>query len=77
MRPALLYISHQAVIPAKAGIQFRNPGFPRIKYGAGLVKPGMTIKVMGLPTHHTNTNVLIYVTPHPPLPLKGGGLGRG
>jgi hypothetical protein len=25
----------------------------------------------------TNTNVLIYVTPHPPLPLKGGGLGRG
>jgi len=29
------------VIPAKAGIQ-RNTGFPRIKYGAGLVKPGMT-----------------------------------
>jgi acyl-CoA synthetase (AMP-forming)/AMP-acid ligase II len=25
----------------------------------------------------TNTNVLIYVTPYPPLPLKGGGLGRG
>jgi hypothetical protein len=24
-----------------------------------------------------NTNVLIYVTPHPPLPLKGGGVGRG
>jgi len=24
-----------------------------------------------------NTNALIYVTPHPPLPLKGGGLGRG
>jgi hypothetical protein len=24
-----------------------------------------------------NTNVLIYFTPHPPLPLKGGGLGRG
>jgi hypothetical protein len=24
-----------------------------------------------------NTKVLIYVTPHPPLPLKGGGLGRG
>ncbi len=24
-----------------------------------------------------NTNVLIYVTPHRPLPLKGGGLGRG
>ena len=28
---------------AKAGIQ-ENTGFPRIKYGAGLVKPGMTIK---------------------------------
>jgi hypothetical protein len=25
----------------------------------------------------TNTNVLIYVTSHPSLPLKGGGLGRG
>ena len=31
----------KAVIPAKAGIQ-KNTGFPRIKYGAGLVKPGMT-----------------------------------
>ncbi|MBU2219618.1 hypothetical protein KJ665_00560, partial [Patescibacteria group bacterium] len=30
------------VIPAKAGIQ--KPGSPRIKYGAGLVKPGMTKK---------------------------------
>ncbi len=29
------------VIPAKAGIQ-RNAGFPRVKHGAGLVKPGMT-----------------------------------
>ena len=31
---------------------------------------------------HSNTNVLICFTPHPPLPLKGGGLaclpvGRG
>jgi len=25
----------------------------------------------------SNTNVLIYFTPHPPLPLKGGGEGRG
>jgi hypothetical protein len=25
----------------------------------------------------TNTNELIFFTPHPPLPLKGGGLGRG
>jgi hypothetical protein len=24
-----------------------------------------------------NTNVLIYFTPHPPLPLKGGGEGGG
>ncbi len=24
-----------------------------------------------------NTNALTYLTPHPPLPLKGGGLGRG
>ena len=25
----------------------------------------------------SNTNELIHFTPHPPLPLKGGGLGRG
>src|SRR3990170_8979380 len=30
------------VVPAKAGNQFSNTGFPRIKYGAGLVLPGMT-----------------------------------
>ena len=35
-------------ISEKAGIQFRNTGFPRIKYGAGLVKPGMTKKGKGL-----------------------------
>ena len=40
VRPTLLYISPEAVIPAKAGIQFRNTGFR--------VKPGMTIKVKGL-----------------------------
>jgi hypothetical protein len=34
-------ITIKQVIPAKAGIQGRT-GFPRIKYGAGLVKPGMT-----------------------------------
>ena len=29
-------------VPAKAGNQyFKNTGFPRIEYGAGLVKPGM------------------------------------
>jgi hypothetical protein len=33
-----------AVIHAKAGIQ-KNTGFPRIKYGAGLVKPGMTNRI--------------------------------
>ncbi len=32
------------------GIQLRNTGFPRIKYGAGSVKPGMTIKVKGVLT---------------------------
>ena len=52
VRPTLLYISSQAVIPAKAGIQIGNTGFPRIKYGAGLVKPGMTIKVKGLLTQY-------------------------
>ncbi len=29
-------------VPAKAGNQFSNTGFPRIKYGAGLVLHGMT-----------------------------------
>ncbi len=24
-----------------------------------------------------NTNEILYSPPHPPLPLKGGGLGRG
>jgi hypothetical protein len=45
-------IPTKSVIPAKAGIQASSlrkqgtsmlrTGFPRIKYGAGLVKPGMT-----------------------------------
>ncbi len=44
----------KTVIPAKAGIQKdKKTGFPRIKYGAGSVKPGMTIKVKGLMTHNT------------------------
>jgi hypothetical protein len=51
--PKLLYINSETVIPAKAGIQLTNTGFPRIKYGAGLVKPGMTIKVKGLLTQYT------------------------
>ena len=39
------FIYPKPVIPAKAGIQIKKTGFPRIKYGAGLVKPGMTNKV--------------------------------
>ncbi len=31
----------KVVIPTKAGIQ-EETGFPRVKHGAGLVKPGMT-----------------------------------
>ena len=46
LRPTLLYIISQTVIPAEAGIQFRHPGFR--------VKPGMTIKVKGLLTHYSN-----------------------
>jgi hypothetical protein len=38
VRPTLLYIRSEAVIPAKAGIQLRDTGFLRIKYGAGLVE---------------------------------------
>ena len=49
MRPTLLYISSEAVIPAKAGIQLGNTGFR--------VKPGMTIKVKGLLTQHTSGQV--------------------
>jgi hypothetical protein len=37
----------EAVIPAKTGIQFRKTGFPRIKYGAGLVTPGMKKQSLG------------------------------
>jgi hypothetical protein len=43
MNLIILYIS-EGVIPPKVGIQFRNTGFPRVKHGAGLVKPGMTKK---------------------------------
>jgi hypothetical protein len=49
----LLYITSEAVILAKAGIQFINTGFPRIKYGAGSVKPGMTNKEKRFLIHHT------------------------
>ena len=46
VRPALLYVRSEAVIPAKAGIQVRNTGFR--------VKPGMTIKVKGLLTQYNS-----------------------
>jgi hypothetical protein len=36
------YNNLRAVIPAKAGIQIEKAGFPRIKYGAGSIKSGMT-----------------------------------
>jgi len=39
--PAPVLRSSYATEGGKAGIQ-KKPGFPRIKYGAGLVKPGMT-----------------------------------
>jgi hypothetical protein len=52
------------VIPAEAGIRASSlrkqgtsilrTGFPRIEYGAGLVKPGMTIKIKGLFTKYTH-----------------------
>ena len=35
MRLTFLYTNSEAVIPAKAGIQLRKTGFPRVKYGAG------------------------------------------
>jgi hypothetical protein len=44
VRPTLLYINSETVIPAKAGIQLANTGFR--------VKPGMTIKVKGLLTEY-------------------------
>jgi hypothetical protein len=50
VRLTLLYISSEAVIPAKAGIQIENTGFR--------VKPGMTIKVKGLLTQYTGIQTL-------------------
>jgi hypothetical protein len=47
----LLYINSEVVIPAKAGIQFKNNGFPRVKHGAGFVKPGMTNNGKGFLSH--------------------------
>ena len=44
-RLTLLYINSKPVIPAKAEIQLKNPGFR--------VKPGMTNKGKRLVTHYT------------------------
>ena len=44
VRPTHLYIIARAVIPAKAGIQFRNTGFR--------VKPGMKSRVKEFLTHY-------------------------
>ena len=64
-------IMYRFKISAKAGIQFRNTEFPRIKYGAGLVKPGMTIKVKGLLTQYTNESIIkkTYASENLPSPL--------
>ena len=43
------------VIPAEAGIQTKMTGFPRIKCGAGSVKPGMTNKAKGILGHYTSS----------------------
>ncbi|MDI6762511.1 MAG: hypothetical protein QME83_05690, partial [Thermodesulfobacteriota bacterium] len=48
-------------ISAKAGIQFKNTGFPRVKHGAGLVKPGMTIKVKELLTQCSSLEFGVFI----------------
>ena len=53
-----LYNDLRVVIPEKAGIQIENTGFPRIKYGAGLVKSGMTKCVKSFLRQYTRTLVL-------------------
>jgi len=58
VRATLVYINSEAAIPAKAGIQLKNTGFPRIKHGAGFAKPGMTNKGKGLLTHYTNSHTI-------------------
>jgi|GEM_PF-6402343 len=50
MNLTLLYIDFRTVIPAKAGIQFKNSGFR--------VRPGMTNKVKGFLTHRTIEKIL-------------------
>jgi hypothetical protein len=54
----------ESVIPVKTGIQ-EYTGFPRIKYGAGLVKPGMTNNRKLMP--------LSINPPSPPVAKRGRG----
>ena len=42
----------KTVIPVKAGIQIQKTGFPRIKYGAGSIKSGMTQCVKSFLRHY-------------------------
>jgi len=51
--PTLLYNGSKAVIPAKAGIQFKNTGFR--------VKPGMTNKGKRFLTHYTSLTFLTFL----------------
>ena len=53
VRPTLLYISSEAVIPAKAGIQFKDTGFR--------VKPGMSIKVKELLTQYSSLEFGVFI----------------
>jgi hypothetical protein len=60
----LLYIDSEVVIPAPIFIGINSSGdpaqqdwIPRIKYGAGLVKPGMTNKEKDFMTHYTRNLV--------------------
>jgi len=53
VRLTLLYVISEAVIPVKAGIEFRNNGFR--------VKPVMTNKVKGLLTQYTSVGFLFHL----------------
>jgi uncharacterized lipoprotein YmbA len=60
VNPTFLLYDLRVVTPAKAGIQIERTGFPRIpwsglidKYGAGLIKSGMTKYTKSFLEHHT------------------------
>jgi hypothetical protein len=67
-----------AIMPLRLDI----PYSPLLNLQTGLGKSNREISLddfvkRGYICLETNTNELIFFTPHPPLPLKGGGLGRG